>query len=37
LLIAAAALETGCGLLYREDLRHGQQIARLRIENPFVT
>ncbi len=36
-LIIAAALEAGCALLYSEDLRHGQQIGQLRIENPFVT
>jgi predicted nucleic acid-binding protein len=36
-LIVAAALEAGCERLYSEDLQHGQQIAQLRIENPFVT
>jgi predicted nucleic acid-binding protein len=36
-LIVAAALEAGCERPYSEDLQHGQQIAQLRIENPFVT
>ncbi len=36
-LIVAAALDAGCERLYSEDLQHGQQIAQLRIENPFVT
>jgi predicted nucleic acid-binding protein len=36
-LIVTAALEAGCETLYSEDLQHGQQIAQLRIENPFVT
>ncbi len=36
-LIVAAALEAGCERLYSEDMQHGQQIAQLRIENPFVT
>jgi predicted nucleic acid-binding protein len=35
-LIIAAALEAGCETLYSEDFQHGQQIGRLRIENPFV-
>ena len=35
-LIAAAALENDCSVLYTEDLQHGQLINnRLRIVNPF--
>lgn len=35
--IVAAALETGCNLLYSEDMHHGLVIDRqLRIENPFL-
>lgn len=34
-LIVAAALEAGCKRLLSEDLRHGQRIDGLRIENPF--
>jgi predicted nucleic acid-binding protein len=36
-LVVAAALESGCNVLYSEDLRDGQQIdGRLTIRNPFV-
>ena len=35
-LIVAAALEAGCTRLYTEDMRHGQQIQQLTIENPFL-
>jgi predicted nucleic acid-binding protein len=35
-LIVAAAIEGGCGILYSEDLQHGQRIGELRIENPFA-
>lgn len=35
-MIVAAALESGCTRLYTEDLQHGQQIAGLLIENPFL-
>jgi predicted nucleic acid-binding protein len=35
-LIVAAALQGECGLLYSEDLQHGQKIEALRIDNPFV-
>jgi predicted nucleic acid-binding protein len=35
-LVVAAALESGCELLYTDDLQHGQKIESLRIENPFV-
>lgn len=34
-LILAAAMEARCGILYSEDLRHGQTLGELRIENPF--
>ncbi len=37
MIIVAATLEAGCERLYSEDMQHGQQIAQLRIENPFVT
>ncbi len=35
-LIISAALAGGSTRLYSEDLRHGQRIEGLRIENPFV-
>jgi predicted nucleic acid-binding protein len=35
-IIAAAALQAQCGMLYSEDLQHGQELEGLRIENPFV-
>lgn len=35
-LIVAAALEAGCERLYTEDLRHGQEIQQLTIQNPFA-
>jgi predicted nucleic acid-binding protein len=35
--IVAAALHTGCKILYSEDFQHGQLIAnQLRIRNPFM-
>lgn len=34
-LIIAAALETGCGVLYSEDLQEGQTVRELKIVNPF--
>ena len=34
-LIIAAALEGGCRTLYSEDLQHGQEVAELRIVDPF--
>lgn len=34
-LLIASALEAGCKVLYSEDLRNGQVIEGLRIENPF--
>ena len=36
-LIVAAATEGGCGILYSEDLQHGQRFGDLRIENPFLS
>ena len=35
-LIIAAAITSGCGTLYSEDLRDGQRIERLTIRNPFA-
>ena len=35
-LIVAAALEAGCTRLYTEDLQHGQEIGKLKIQSPFV-
>lgn len=34
--IIAAAKARGCGLLYSEDLNHGQVIDGVRVENPFL-
>ena len=34
-LIVASALEAGCGVLYTEDMQHGQKIEELVINNPF--
>jgi predicted nucleic acid-binding protein len=35
-LLIAAALESGCGILYSEDMQDGQQIGGVTIRNPFV-
>jgi predicted nucleic acid-binding protein len=35
-MIIAAALQAGCGVLYSEDLQHGQKIQDLKIINPFI-
>lgn len=35
-LILSAALQAGCGVLYSEDLRHGQTIGDLQVRNPFA-
>jgi predicted nucleic acid-binding protein len=35
-LIAAAALETGCRVLYTEDMQSGQKIEGLTVRNPFL-
>lgn len=34
-LIVAAAIESGCSVLYTEDLHHGAKFGSLRVENPF--
>jgi predicted nucleic acid-binding protein len=34
-LIVAAAHDAGCGLLFSEDLQHGQKFGALTVENPF--
>ena len=37
-LIVASALESGCNILYTEDMQHGQVIENtLTIKNPFIT
>jgi len=35
-LIVASARETGCGILYSEDLNHGQDYDGVKVVNPFV-
>ena len=35
-MIVASAIESGCTILYTEDLQHGQVVEEVRIENPFV-
>lgn len=35
-LILASALENRCGILYSEDLQHGQKIDSLTVQNPFL-
>ncbi len=35
-LIAVAARKAGCGVLWTEDLNHGQIIHGVRVENPFL-
>jgi predicted nucleic acid-binding protein len=34
-LMVNSALELGCGILWTEDLRHGQRIGSLTVRNPF--
>jgi len=34
-LIVASAIETGCDILYTEDMQHGRAIGGLAIVNPF--
>jgi predicted nucleic acid-binding protein len=37
-LIVASAIESGCTILFTEDMQHGQTIENtLRIQNPFLT
>ncbi len=35
-VIVAAAMEGECGILYSEDLQHGQRFGAVQIENPFL-
>ena len=35
-LVIAAALQQHCTILYTEDLQHGQTIAGVKIQNPFL-
>ena len=35
-LIVSAALEAQCGLLFTEDLQHGQRFGSLQVRNPFL-
>lgn len=35
-LIVAAAQQSGCEILYSEDLQHGQQFGTVRVQNPFL-
>jgi len=35
-LIVASALDAGCGVIYTEDMQHGQVIEGVRIVNPFL-
>lgn len=35
-LIVAAAMEGECGILYGENLQHGQRFGAVQIENPFL-
>jgi predicted nucleic acid-binding protein len=35
-LIICAAREAECGILYSEDLQHGQRFGSLRVVNPFL-
>lgn len=36
-LIVAAATEADCRILYTEDLQHGQQFDKLKVQNPFFS
>jgi predicted nucleic acid-binding protein len=35
-LIVCAALQAECGILYSEDMQHGQRFGNLQIQNPFL-
>jgi predicted nucleic acid-binding protein len=35
-LIVCAATQSRCGILFTEDLQHGQSFGGLRVENPFI-
>ncbi len=36
-LILSGAIESGCTILYSEDLHAGQQVDRVKIVNPFIS
>jgi predicted nucleic acid-binding protein len=35
-LIVASAIDGRCGILYSEDLQHGQKFGDLQVQNPFL-
>lgn len=35
-IIVTAAFKAGCKVIYTEDLQHGQVIAGIKIQNPFI-
>ena len=35
-MIVAAAMQSGCSILYSEDMQHGQTIGHLTVHNPFL-
>lgn len=35
-LVVVSAASAGCAVLYTEDLNHGQEIAGVRVVNPFA-
>jgi len=35
-LIVCAAIQAECGILYSEDMQHGQRFGKLQIQNPFL-
>ena len=35
-LIVASAIESGCRVIYTEDLQHGQAFGDLKVTNPFI-
>jgi predicted nucleic acid-binding protein len=35
-MIVRSAAEVGCGIIYSEDLNHGQLYSGVRVENPFL-
>ena len=36
-LIVTAAIESGCRVLYTEDLQHDRVVQSVRVVNPFLT
>jgi predicted nucleic acid-binding protein len=36
-VIVAAAAESGCSVLYSEDLQHGRKVGGMEIRNPFIS